>query len=191
MQLKEGKSMNHNLYRAFLFVSIFFTISHADTLTFNNHKFYYKIAKDWEIAQQSEEGGYYTIILKRSPVVDKNGIEVIPNILIKLIKTTSDSTGSDDIDMFTRTCLLYNAPPEVQSDYSASKKVKLKYRLPIANSYSFNSPYKDNFNSNHTCLYLTALDSNKYGIFICIDSTDEVFKKIENEIVEFLKSISM
>jgi hypothetical protein len=183
--------MKRFIFRAFIFVSIFFTVSYGDTLTFSNHKFTYGLSKVWEIAQQSEEEGYYTIILKRAPVVDKKGIEVIPNILIKLIKIAGDSTGSDDIEIFTRTCLLYNAPPEVQKDFSASKKTKLKYRLPIANSYAFNSPYKDNFNSNHICLYLTALDLKKLGIFICIDSTDEVFKKIESEIIEFLKSISM
>ena len=191
MLYEERISMRRRLFHLFLFISIFFTISRGDTLSFNNHEFFYKIAKEWEIAQQSEEEGYYTIILKRAPVIDKKGIEVIPNILIKLIKTSGDSTSSNDIDMFTRTCLLYNAPPEVQNDYSASKKTKLKYQLPITNSYSFNSPYKDDFNSNHTCLYLTALDMKKFGIFICIDSTEEVFQKIENEILEFLKSISM
>jgi hypothetical protein len=184
--------MKHSVYGFLVFISILFSVSGGQTITFNHHKFAYKISKDWEVSQQSEEGGYYTILLKRSPIIDKNKVEVIPNILIKLIKVADDSKDSDnDIMMFTQTCLLYNAPPEVRDDFVASKNKEIKYMLPIANSYSFNSPYKDKFNSNHTCLYLTAFDSKKYGIFICIDSTEEVFATIENEVTDFLKSISM
>ena len=135
--------------------------------------------------------GFYDIIYKRIPIKDSKGIEVIPNLIIKLVKISSDNSGSSDVEIFTATSLINFAPPEVLDDFKKSNNLAKDYGLSAKNSFVFNSPYVDGFNARHTCLYFTIYRKEKYGVFICVDSTEEIFKMIKQEITSFIKSIKI
>jgi hypothetical protein len=180
--------MKYSIFWLFFLCSI----ATGETIRFNKHDFTYQISRQWEVEKRTNEEGDLTITLTRAPLKGKNQIEAIPTITIMLMRTFADPKNSEyDILMYTQTCLVFHAPPEVRRDFAASKKRNpIKYHLPVPNSYAFNAPYKDDDNARHTNLYLTALDPKKYGIFICIDATDEAFAKIEREIIDFLSSIN-
>jgi len=162
----------------------------ADTLYFNNHKLSYELSKKWKVFSKTPSEGYLDVIYKRTPIKDSRGIQVIPNLVIKLIKIVPDpSRDSTNIEMFTTICLLNFAPPEVLNDYKNSRDLAPEFGLDPQNSFGFNSPYFDKFGSNHICLYFIVYDKERYGLFILIDSTEEVFPKIKNEVTTFLRSI--
>lgn len=168
--------------------------SFADTLSFDNHTFVYQLDKKWKVFSNSSDEGYLQIVFKRIGIKDSKGVEVIPNAVIKLIKTSSGDAvpdGLTPIQMFTSVALLRMAPPEVMDDFKNSKDISKEYGLHFEHCYGFNSPYRDGFNENHTCLYFTIYDEQKYGVFILFDSTEEVYKKIKQEVSSFLKSITM
>jgi hypothetical protein len=181
----------------FSFVCVSMVMAQSDTVQFVGHQFVYQLDKTWEVASHSNQEGFLDILYKRTPIKDSKGIEVIPNLIIKLVKIASvDSNKStkdsvNEIDMFTGVCLLNYAPPEVMQDYKHSKNLATDYRLTLSNSYGFNSPYTDNFKVRHTCLYFTVYDKDRYGVFICIDSTEEIFNKVKLEITNFLHSLKM
>jgi hypothetical protein len=170
----------------------------SDTVDFDRHQFIYQLSRNWQVSSRSPSECCLDIIYKREPIIDSQGIEVIPNLWIKLIKIlskTSKRPVSDSvkaIDIFTMVCLLNYAPIEVFADYRHSKNLAPEYGLSDTNSYGFNSPYSDStFKARHICLYFTMYDRERYGVFLLIDSTEEVFDKVKTEVTRFTKSIKI
>jgi len=167
-------------------------------LRIGKSKIIYNLDPNWKINQMDSTEGIKFCIFKRKPITDSNNIDVIPNILIKVFRIHPkeifiDNPDSNmvELDLMTRVLLLNNAPLEVMEEYDESKNKEKKYDIPYRPSYIFVSNYKDNFNEPHDCFYITLMKPNTTGAFIIIDSTQETFIKIENEIQEFINSISL
>jgi hypothetical protein len=176
-----------------LTVFVMTSLSYGDTLQFVNHKFVYQLDKKWKVFSRNSNEAYLDIVFKRDGIKDSKGMEVIPNAVIKLIRIESSSEKDtlSPIKVFTAVALLNFAPPEVMEDFKNSRNIGPEYGLSFEQSYGFNSPYYDNFNENHTCLYFTIYDEQRYGVFLMIDSTEEIYKKIKKEIVSFIKSVKL
>ncbi len=178
-------------------ISVSIVVPQTDTVRFDGHEFIYQLSSHWKRSSSSPSEAYLDILYKREPIRDSKGIAVIPNLIIKLIRIVPDTsrrTASDSvrlIDMFTGVCLLNYAPPEVFRDYRKSKNIAREYGITDTNSYGFNSPYSDNFGAKHTCLYFTMYERDRFGLFLCIDSTEEVFEKVKPEVMKFLRSMQI
>jgi len=180
------------------FIAIFLNIALGAELKVRTGTFFYNLSSEWH--SLPPDSNNYTsdikaLLFKRNEIADSKGVKVIPNILIKVMSSegsSKDSTNdSQKIDIVTRLFLMNNAPPEVLEDYknSKGKKTPINFSLPLTNYYIFDSPYKDNFKELHKCLYITFFKKDKIAGMILIDSTKEIYSKIQKEVEQFLKSI--
>ena len=120
-------------------------------------------------------------------------------ILIKLYQInnlkSSNKIKSDSValDKFTKQILRYDAPPLVIKEYEGSRKKKpIKYEIPYKPSHGFLIKYNDfTYNVPHESYYITMIKKNKLGVLIVIDATQDVFKIIDDEISDFLKSLTI
>ncbi len=181
--------MKRLIILSFIYISV--AVAQTDTLRFGQHKFIYQLSDAWGAPKRSQSQGYLDISYKRAVIFDSKRVKIIPNLLIKLVKLNLDTLTSDSggINIFTEASILKFAPPEVLDDYKQNINLASEYGLNIKNSYGFNSPYTDGYKTRHTCLYFTIFDEKRYGVFICLDSTEEVFEKIRSEVKKFLESI--
>jgi hypothetical protein len=158
----------------------------------------YNLSTKWKSFHADSSEGIKVIGFKREGIIDRKGIKVIPNLLIKIFKVVPNESYIDNpdtnlfaLDMMTRVVLMNDAPPIVLKEYKESKCKEKKFKLNHELSYNFISNYKDDFDEIHDCYYVTLMVPNKTGALIIIDTTHEVFQKIIPEIEQFLSTLKL
>ncbi|MFY0673107.1 MAG: hypothetical protein JXQ87_06865 [Bacteroidia bacterium] len=132
----------------------------------------------WKLAFNNKTDNFTTVIYKRNPVLDDNGVKVIPSFSFIVEPVVLGSN-----------VITYSAYKRSQVPFEVTKVISSESgELTLKNAVGYFGEYKDRTGNLHKVYVVHAICGDK-GVQVLGDITKSVESKLDAEILKMLKSI--